>query len=167
MATPRRVIDVSVPNGAGQHVYPGDPEPRIEAVRRIAQGDVCNLSLLHMGTHTGTHVDAPFHFLADGARLGEVPLDRMVGPCVVADLRGRGEVDAAALRDVPVGPGEILVRTRACGICTGLASPSRDSDTPVTGCARRVAHALAGRRLRPHRPSLTSPYGRSRSSDPL
>jgi len=109
MATPRRVIDVSVPNGAGQHVYPGDPEPRVEPVRRIAQGDVCNLSLLHLGSHTGTHVDAPYHFLADGPRLGEVSLDRMVGPCVVADLRGRREVDAASLRGVELGRGDILL----------------------------------------------------------
>jgi len=106
---PQRVIDVSVPNGVGQHVYPGDPEPRIESVRRIADGDPCNLSLLHMGSHTGTHVDAPYHFLADGPRLGEVPLDRMVGACVVADLRGRRAIDAAALRGVETAPGDILV----------------------------------------------------------
>jgi len=105
----RRVIDISVANGPGQHVYPGDPEPRIESVRRIAQGDVCNLSLLHMGSHTGTHVDAPYHFLADGPRLGEVPLDRMVGPCIVADLRGRRAVDAAALASVTTAPGDILL----------------------------------------------------------
>ena len=104
-----RVIDISVPNGPGQHVYPGDPEPRIEPVRRIAQGDVCNLSLLTMGSHTGTHVDAPYHFLADGARLGEVPLDRMVGEALVADLRGRAAVDAAALACVPLRCGDILL----------------------------------------------------------
>lgn len=104
-----RVIDISVPNGPGQHVYPGDPEPRVDAVRRIAGGDVCNLSLLTMGSHTGTHVDAPFHFLADGARLGEVPFDRMVGPALVAELRGRAAVDRRALADVPLRDGDILL----------------------------------------------------------
>ena len=106
---PRRVIDISVPNGTGQHVYAGDPQPQIDAAKRIANGDVCNVSLLHMGSHTGTHVDAPYHFLKDGARLGEVALDRMVGPCLVADLRGRRAIDAAALRDVPFERGEILL----------------------------------------------------------
>jgi arylformamidase len=106
---PRRVIDVSVPNGPGQHVYPGDPEPRIESVRRIERGDPCNLSLLHLGSHTGTHVDAPYHFLADGPRLGQVPLDRMVGPCVVADLRGRRALDAAAFSGAPIERGDIVV----------------------------------------------------------
>src|SRR5581483_5787880 len=62
--------------------------------RTIAGGDVCNLSLLTLGSHTGTHVDAPYHFLPDGPRLGEVPLDRMI---------------AAALAPVPVGSGDILL----------------------------------------------------------
>src|SRR5207245_5566483 len=83
----RRVIDISVPNARGMHVYPGDPVLRVESVRRIAQGDPCNLSLLTLGSHTGTHVDAPYHFLADGPRLGDVGLDRMIGEALVADLR--------------------------------------------------------------------------------
>ncbi len=104
-----RVIDISVPNGPGQHVYPGDPEPRIESVRQIRNGDVANLSLLTMGSHTGTHVDAPYHFIADGARLGQVAMNRMVGEALVADLRGRASIDAAALRDVPLRRGDILL----------------------------------------------------------
>src|SRR3954447_26655075 len=104
-----RVIDISVPNGPGQHVYPGDPVPQIEPVRRIANGDVCNLSLLTMGSHTGTHVDAPYHFVADGPRLGDVPLDRMVGECLVVDLPARPAADAAALRDVPLRDGDLLL----------------------------------------------------------
>jgi arylformamidase len=106
---PKRVIDISVANGPGQHFYPGDPEPKVESFRRIENGDVCNVSLLSMGSHTGTHVDAPYHFLKDGPKLGEVPLDRMVGACVVADLRGRRAVDATALRDVSFERGDILL----------------------------------------------------------
>ena len=105
----RRVIDISVPNMRGMHVYPGDPVLRVEPVRRIAQGDVCNLSLLTMGSHTGTHVDAPYHFLVDGPRLGDVSLDRMVGEALVADLAGRPAIDAAALEGVPLRSGDILL----------------------------------------------------------
>jgi arylformamidase len=104
-----RVIDISVPNGPGQHVYPGDPPPRVEQVKAIRRGDVCNVSLLTMGSHTGTHVDAPYHFIDGGARLGEVALDRMVGEAVVVDLRGRAAVDAAALADAPLRAGDILL----------------------------------------------------------
>jgi arylformamidase len=104
-----RVIDISVPNGPGQHVYPGDPAPRVERAKRIADGDVCNVSLLTLGSHTGTHVDAPYHFIDGGARLGEVALDRMVGEAVVLDLRGRVAVDAAALAGAAVRAGDIVL----------------------------------------------------------
>lgn len=104
-----RVIDVSVPNRPGMHVYPGDPVPRVVPERQIARGDVCNLSLLTMGSHTGTHVDAPFHFLPDGPRLGDVSFDRMIGDAVVADFRGRAAVDAPALEGVALRPGDILL----------------------------------------------------------
>ena len=106
----RRVIDISVPNVVGMHAYPGDPTLGIASVRRIAEGDVCNLSLLTMGSHTGTHVDAPYHFLADGPRLGEVALDRMIGDALVGDLRGRTAIDAVALQTLPgVRAGDILL----------------------------------------------------------
>ncbi len=104
-----RIIDISVPNGPGQHVYPGDPPPLVEQVKAIRRGDVCNVSLLTMGSHTGTHVDAPYHFIDGGARLGDVAVDRMVGEALVVDLRGRAAVDAAALAAAPLRAGDILL----------------------------------------------------------
>jgi len=107
--SPSRVIDISVANGPAQHVYPGDPPPRIEQAKAIRAGDVCNVSLLTMGSHTGTHVDAPYHFIDGGARLGEVALERMVGEALVVDLRGRAAIDAAALESARLGSGDILL----------------------------------------------------------
>ena len=107
--SPSRVIDISVANGPMQHVYPGDPPPRIEQAKAIRAGDVCNVSLLTMGSHTGTHVDAPYHFIDGGARLGEVALERMVGEALVVDLRGRAAIDAAALESARLGSGDILL----------------------------------------------------------
>jgi arylformamidase len=104
-----RVIDISVPNGPTQHVYPGDPPPRVEQAKAIRKGDVCNVSLLTMGSHTGTHVDAPHHFIDGAPRLGDVPLDRMVGDALVADLRGCAAVDAAALARTSLRAGDILL----------------------------------------------------------
>jgi arylformamidase len=104
-----RVIDISVPNGPRQHVYPGDPPPRIEQAKAIRAGDVCNVSLLTMGSHTGTHVDAPYHFIDGAARLGDVPLDRMVGEALVVDLRGRRCVDATDVAAAPLRTGDILL----------------------------------------------------------
>jgi arylformamidase len=104
-----RVIDISVANRPGMHVYPGDPVLAVEPVRRLARGDACNLSLLTMGSHTGTHVDAPYHFLADGPRLGEVALERMIGEALVADLRDRTAIDAAAVARVGIREGDVLL----------------------------------------------------------
>ena len=104
-----RVIDISVPNGPGQHVYPGDPEPHVEHVHRIVEGKAANVSLLVLGSHTGTHVDAPYHFIEGGARLGDVSLDRMVGEALVLDMRGRAVVDRAAVADAPIRNGDIVL----------------------------------------------------------
>jgi arylformamidase len=104
-----RVIDISVPNGPGQHVYPGDPAPRIDAVHRIRDGAVANVSLLTMGSHTGTHVDAPHHFIDEGPRLGDVALERMVGPALVVDCRGHATIDAGVLAAAPIENGDIVL----------------------------------------------------------
>src|SRR5438552_1215737 len=79
------IIDVSVPVRPGMVTYPGDPEVRLERVSSIADGAVANISRLDFGVHSGTHVDAPVHF-ADGAPGADaLPLDVLVGPCVVVD----------------------------------------------------------------------------------
>ena len=88
-----RIIDVSVPIRPGMITYPGDPEVRLERVSSIADGDIANLSRLDLGVHSGTHVDAPLHFVDGGASVETLPLDVLVGPCVVVD-----GLDAAAVR---------------------------------------------------------------------
>jgi kynurenine formamidase len=82
-----RVVDLSIPIDETTPFYPGDPEPRVCAAQTIAR-DGFNVSRLELGSHSGTHCDAPFHFLADGATLDEVPLERFVGPGVLVDATG-------------------------------------------------------------------------------
>ena len=106
---------MSLPVRTGMVVYDGDPEVRIERVMEIARGDLANLSRMELGTHTGTHVDAPLHFVDGGAGADRLPLDALVGPAIVADARGApGDVDAAALAALGVPPGteRLLLRTR-------------------------------------------------------
>ena len=69
-------------------VYPGDPEPRLEAMSRIELGDVCNTSLLHACLHTGTHLDAPRHFVPEGADTEQALLEACVGDCTVVAFDG-------------------------------------------------------------------------------
>ncbi|MHB1390232.1 MAG: cyclase family protein [Thermoleophilia bacterium] len=95
------IIDISVPVYTGMVFYPGDPGAVVEPVNRIAQGDVANISQLTLGSHTGTHVDAPHHFNNDGATVDHLPLDVLVGPARVVDLSAsvdfiqRSELEAA------------------------------------------------------------------------
>lgn len=76
-----------MPLDAATPFYPGDPEPRICVATTIAREGV-NVLHLGLGSHSGTHCDAPFHFLEDGAKLDELPLQRFLGPGVVVDCTG-------------------------------------------------------------------------------
>lgn len=97
-------------------VYPGDPSPRFEVHSTIAR-DGFNLLDVHIGSQSGTHVDAPYHFEPDGLRLDELPIDRFVGPGVVVDasgLQARGEIGWQHVAPVAdrLAPGVIvLLRT--------------------------------------------------------
>lgn len=77
--------------------FPGDPVFRMEPLARLEKGDACNLALLSLGTHCGTHVDPPLHYLKGGAAADELPIDVMIGPGLILDMRGRPFIDRAAL----------------------------------------------------------------------
>ena len=84
-----RLVDLSVPVGPGTVVYPGDPEPRL-SVHSTIDRDGFNLLSVAMGSQTGTHVDAPYHFDEATPKLDELPLDLFLGPAVVVDASGLG-----------------------------------------------------------------------------
>ncbi|HUU93515.1 MAG TPA: cyclase family protein [Phycisphaerae bacterium] len=93
------VYDVTVPMHAAMPLWPGDPPFSLEFVRTIADGGVANNSRLALSSHTGTHIDAPLHFIDGGATVGQIPPEALVGPCVLVDV---GEVDLIT-RDVLEG----------------------------------------------------------------
>ena len=112
-------IDVSVPLRTGMVTFEGDPDVSIEPATRIAAGDLANVSRMELGTHTGTHMDAPRHFIDGGPGIDRIPLEALVGPALVADARGvPGDIDAAALAalGVPAGTERLLLRTRNEGL---------------------------------------------------
>lgn len=79
----------------GCAVYPGDPQPERFVTLSIKNGDVCNLTAFKMCAHNGTHVDAPFHFYADGKTIDQVDLDRFIGWAYVAEHEGDISADDA------------------------------------------------------------------------
>ena len=111
-------------------VFPGDPAPEREILSEIAKGGSCNLTAIRMCAHNGTHVDAPYHFCADGRTIDKVGLEIWIGPCYVAEHEGvvtaedmrrilkraeeAGAVERAAARTGKAGAAErILVKGKA------------------------------------------------------
>ena len=72
----------------GCAVYPGDPAPKREALSRMEAGDLYNLTAFSMCAHNGTHVDAPYHFIPQGNTVEQIPLEKTVGLCFVAEWNG-------------------------------------------------------------------------------
>jgi arylformamidase len=98
-----KLYDATLPIREGMATFPGDPPFRRDPVFDIGRGDPFNLALLSMGTHLGTHVDPPAHYLPGGATVDELPLDALMGPGIVLDMRGRERIDRKALADSRLG----------------------------------------------------------------
>lgn len=82
-----RIVDLSVVLDEGTQTYPGDPEPKISVAARIGS-EGFNLLAVHIGSQSGTHVDAPYHFIEDGARIEDCDLSLFTGPGVIVDVTG-------------------------------------------------------------------------------
>ena len=111
-------IDVSVPVRSGMVHWPDNPPIEVVRVMDMARGDPATVSRLSLGVHTGTHVDAPVHFLADGAGVDAVPLDQLLGEARVVEVTDGPSIGAAQLRPVDPRPGErLLFKTRNSARC--------------------------------------------------
>ena len=77
------IYDITNPIRAGMPIYEGDPGVEIAPWSALAKGDSANVSYLHLGAHTGTHVDAPAHFIEGAGRIDALSLDVLIGPARV------------------------------------------------------------------------------------
>lgn len=80
------IYDVTVPLHNGLPTWPGDPGVEITDWRSLAKGDGANVSLLHFGAHSATHVDAPAHFIEDARKVESLPLDALIGEAEVVEV---------------------------------------------------------------------------------
>lgn len=81
-----KIYDVSVAITPDMPVYPGDPTVEIEQTHQIAKGDVANVTRLSLGAHTGTHVDAPHHFIENAMTVDQIPLNLLIGRARVVEI---------------------------------------------------------------------------------
>ena len=91
------IFDVLLPISNALVTWPGDPKPKMEFVQKLSAGDKANLSRLTLGSHTGTHVDAPLHFVDGGAPMDGISLDVLIGPALVLEMTGRKSISRKAL----------------------------------------------------------------------
>ena len=88
----------------GMLSWPSDGPVSIEKIRSMDNGERLNLSRLDMSAHTGTHVDAPVHFIQEGSGIDSVPLDILIGPAAVVHLPGVREIGDGELKAAGIPP---------------------------------------------------------------
>jgi arylformamidase len=109
------ILDISIPIRTRMPIYPANPGVALRRIDAIADGAVANVSAVDLGAHTGTHVDAPNHFLDGAGGVDTVALAPLIGPAVVVDATAVDKtLDAAAVAaaGVPAGAERVLFKTR-------------------------------------------------------
>jgi arylformamidase len=108
------IYDISLPISESLAVWPGDPPIRITQSSHLDMGDAATASRLDMGAHTGTHVDAPAHFITGGNSVDALDLEVLVGPALVVHEPQASVLTAEVLEGLNIPPGteRLLFRTR-------------------------------------------------------
>lgn len=139
-----KTYDVTVAISNELPVYPGDPRIDIQRTLSLDAGDVANVSHLSCGTHIGTHVDPPSHFVAGGITLDQLDLDTLVGVARVIDVGDADVIDSEALGKANLeGATRVLFKTRNSRLWAAPHEFAKDFvylDTPAA--EKLVAHGV-------------------------
>lgn len=134
-----KIYDVTVPISEEMPVYDGDPNVRIESASAIERGDAANVSRLCCGFHTGTHVDAPNHFVEGARRVHELELEKLTGICRVVEIdKNVLAIEAEHVVNLE-GVERVLFKTRNSDFWTNYAQGFRKDFTYI---APEAAKAL-------------------------
>ena len=108
-----KIYDVTVPLSKDIVIYPGDPHVKIERRTTINKNEAkANLSRISFGSHTGTHIDAPFHFIEDGVTVDKLPLELLIGRARVVEVTAP-LIDEAVLDEFDfTADARVLFKTR-------------------------------------------------------
>lgn len=104
-------VDISMPIRPEMATFPGDPPVRVEPLRDLARGDPFRLCALALGSHAGTHVDAPRHFLDLAPGVDAIDPDALIGACQVVDVPASRRVIGAAEVPARLSTPRVLFRT--------------------------------------------------------
>ena len=108
------IHDISLPITESLPVYPGDPKVSVEKVSDVSAGAPYSVTKIAMGSHAGTHVDAPSHLLAGGSTIDNIDLDLLLGPCLLVSADGDMEISIPYLErlGLPSGTKRLILRTK-------------------------------------------------------
>jgi arylformamidase len=111
---PKGWYDISVPLKQNMPYFPTDPvPPKIYRLSDRALGSKVTMSMIEIISHTGTHIDAPLHFIPDGSTISDMPLDATIGPARVIEIKDPEKIKVAELKKHNIKKGErVLFKTR-------------------------------------------------------
>lgn len=125
--------------------WPGDPAVKISSIHSIIKGHAANVSKLNMGSHTGTHMDAPYHFIQRGKGIDQMPLDATIGKAKVIEIRDPVSIEPEELKKHRIQRGErILFKTKNSSHCWKKDSFVKD----FVYISLEAANFLAQRRIK-------------------
>jgi arylformamidase len=143
-----RIYDISVPISPGETpVFPGDPGIEVTSFHAIARGDAANVTALNFGAHTGTHVDAPAHFIEGAPALPSLPLEAFAGEARVVEIEHEAHaVEERHVTDETIGGAtRVLFKTRNSSFWTDPRGRFREDFTYISP---EAARALVSRGVR-------------------
>jgi len=108
------IYDISLTISGSLIVWPSDPGVKITQTSHLDRGDMMTVSRLDMGAHTGTHVDAPCHFVPGGSSVDTLDLNVLMGPALVVHVLEADALSVDVLERLRIPPGteRVLFRTR-------------------------------------------------------
>ena len=137
---PSEWVDISVPLHQGMVRWPDNPPVRIERMLDLERGDACTVSTLSCGSHTGTHVDAPGHFIRGGGGIDAMPLAATVGRARVIAIRHPASITTEELQTHRIRRGErIVFKTKNSSRCWKTTAFVEDFVYLSTDAARFLA----------------------------
>ena len=107
------IYDISRPLNNYVETYPGDPKFKLSYLKTMEEGSPFSLSSFSMSSHTGTHIDAPSHFLPGGSNVDELPLSLLIGTAVLIQIT-QESIDAQTLEEsnIPKNTSRLLIGTK-------------------------------------------------------
>jgi arylformamidase len=134
-----KIYDVSLPLSAATPTYPGDPGIEISQWLKLTDGDASNVSIIRFGAHSGTHVDAPAHFIEGGFKVEALPLRSLLGKAEVIEVPDQVRVidENFIMSKFASGSQRVLFKTRNSSFWNDLTQGFRDDYTYIEPLAAR------------------------------